>query len=612
MSLNAGPELETLLEYLREERGFDFTGYKRPSLIRRMAKRCQELGIDSFGAYLDYLQVHAGEFRTLFDTILINVTEFFRDPDAWNYVKDNIVPKIVAGNGAIRVWSVGTASGEEAYSIAILLCEALGAAEFQSRVKIYATDVDDDALNKACGGYDEKELNSLDADLRARYFERHGSRFQFKPSLRRVVVFGRSDLVQDAPISRLDLLLCRNTLIYFTPEAQRGILARFHYALNDDGFLFLGRSERLLTHGSLFHPVDVKQRVFAKVVRPNVREALVPPARSELVEAGTGGTRELRVRDLSIEVIPIPQLVIDSVGALVSANQAARRLFGLAHSDIGRPLRDLELSYRPIDLRSPIDQVYREGRPYEAQGIELPLESAIKVFDVYAVPLLDPDGTILGVSVTFTDTTYAARLRAELERARQDVETAYEELQSSNEELETTNEELQSTVEELETTNEELQSSNEELETMNEELESTNAALQSINTDVRLRSEEVDRLNTLLLAITGNIQLGAAVLDGDMRVQVWNERAADLWGVRYDEVLDKSFFALDIGLPAEQLRDMIRSVRKGGAPHQELTVEALTRRGRSIRCRVMAHVISNGDRPAGAVLVMEQLSPENA
>jgi two-component system CheB/CheR fusion protein len=610
LSLEAGPQLEGLLEYLREERGFDFTGYKRPSLIRRIAKRCQELGIDSFSAYLDYLQVHTGEFRILFDTILINVTEFFRDEAAWNYLKENVVPKLTARVGGIRVWSTGTASGEEAYSIAILLCEALGTDEFLRRVKIYATDVDDDALSKARAGYHEKELEQLHADLRKRYFESHGLRFQFKASLRRALIFGRSDLVQDAPISRLDLLLCRNVLIYFTAETQRRILTRFHYALKDDGFLFLGRSEMLLTHGSLFVPVDLRQRVFAKAAHLAARETTPAPAGA--VETGNIAARRIRVRDLANDGIPYAQLVVDSFGVLVAANQAARRLFAIAATDIGKSLKDLELSYRPIDLRSPIDQVHRESRPYEVKGMELPVDGVNRVFDLYAAPLVDEEGTMLGVSVSFSDMTYAAQLNAELLRARQDVETAYEELQSSNEELETTNEELQSTVEELETTNEELQSSNEELETMNEELESTNSELESINTDVQMRNEEVARLNTLLLAVTGNIELGTAVLDGEMRVQVWNERAADMWGVRSDEVLGKSFFALDIGLPTAQLRQMIGSVGKGGAPHQELSVEAVTRRGRSIRCRVMAHFISNGERPAGAVLVMEELSGENA
>src|SRR5712691_479128 len=244
------------------------------SLIRRVAKRAQELGIDSFAAYQDYLQVHSEEFPILFDKILINVTEFFRDPQSWDYLRHQILPQILAKNGSIRLWSTGTASGEEAYSAAMMLCEALGQDEFLRRVKIYATDIDEEALNTARAGYPPKDLESLDEDLRNKYFEPQGSRFVFRSVLRRVLIFGRHDLMQDAPISRLDLLICRNTLMYFTAEAQGRILARFHYALKDEGFLFLGRAEMLLTHGALFVPLDLKQRIFTKVARSAFRERL--------------------------------------------------------------------------------------------------------------------------------------------------------------------------------------------------------------------------------------------------------------------------------------------------------------------------------------------------
>jgi two-component system CheB/CheR fusion protein len=280
LTLEAGRDFEDLIEYLRDARGFDFTGYKRASLIRRVSQRCSELGIDNFRAYHDYLQVHAEEFAILFDKILINVTDFFRDKEAWDYLAENIVPRIVAKKGDIRVWSTGTSSGEEAYSAAILFCETLGEASFVERVKIYATDVDEEALSKARGAYGAKDLESLDAELRARYFDRHGERFMFRASLRRAIIFGRHDLTQDAPISRLDLLICRNTLIYFTAEAQGKILARFHYALNDDGYLFLGRAEMLLTHTALFTPVDLKERIFGKVARLQLRERLMLLAQS--------------------------------------------------------------------------------------------------------------------------------------------------------------------------------------------------------------------------------------------------------------------------------------------------------------------------------------------
>jgi two-component system, chemotaxis family, CheB/CheR fusion protein len=614
LTLEAGSDFENLIEHLRDSRGVDFTGYKRTTLVRRVAKRCHELGIDSFATYLDYLEVHSEEFSILFDRILINVTEFFRDEAAWDYLKQSIVPKIIAAPGTIRIWSTGTASGEEAYSVAMAFCEQMGPEHFLRRVKIYATDIDEAALAKARTGYLPKDLESLDEGLRTKYFEPQGSRFVFRAALRRALIFGRHDLMQDAPISRLDLLICRNTLMYFTAESQGRILARFHYALDDDGFLFLGRAEMLLTHGALFAPVDLKQRIFTKVARLQLRERLLLLAQSGSAEATNHMARQLRVRELATEGLPYAQLVVDATGSLVAANLGARRLFEMAPGDIGRPLRDLELSYRPIDLRTPIDAVYRERRPITTAGVEFPMVGGVpRLFDIYVAPLMDDDGTIVGASVSFVDVTHLTQLRVELERSKQDVETAYEELQSSNEELETTNEELQSTVEELETTNEELQSSNEELETMNEELESTNAELQTINTDLRLRTEEVNRLNTFLQAITGNIELGAVVLDSELRVQVWNERAADLWGLRSDEVVGQPFFELDIGLHVKDLRGMVSAVQEGKLVPDEATVDAVSRRGKAIQVRVVAYPLSDGQRSAGVVLVMEEMkAPEQS
>src|SRR6266702_1745529 len=602
MTMQDGSDFERLIEFLRDARGFDFTGYKRASLMRRVTHRCSELGIDNFRAYHDYLEVHPEEFVTLFNKILINVTEFFRDRSAWDYLRDHLVPRIVARDGDIRVWSAGTSSGEEAFSAAILFCEALGEASFLDRVKIYATDVDEESLSKARAGYSAKELESLDGDFKERYFDRQGGRLVFRAALRRSMIFGRHDLTQDAPISRLDLLICRNTLIYFTAEAQGRILARFHYALNDDGYLFLGRAEMLLTHTALFAPVELKERLFTKVARLQLRERLMLLAQSGSMEASNQVARQLRVRELATEGTPSPQIVVDSLGVLVSINQAARELFDVPQSDTGRALRDLEVSYKPVDLRTPIDRVVRERRPTSVQGIELKRSDGTPAtFDLHVVPLIDEDGSVVGTTISLFDVSAQIQLRTDLVRMRQ-------ELQSNKEELETTNEELQSTVEELETTNEELQSTNEELETLNEELESTNSELNSINSDLAMRRGEVERLNTLLLAITGNIELGAAVLDRTGRVQVWNERAADLWGVRSDEVVGQSFFELDIGLPAEQLRKLIQAGTGGATRHDELVVVATTRKGRQIRCRVMAHTLGDGEQPSGVVLVMEELN----
>src|SRR3954469_25500781 len=221
-------ELPELLEYLKRSRGFDFSDYKRTTLSRRIEKRMASVECETFGQYQDYLEVNPREFTELFNTILINVTSFFRDPPAWESLRDDVVPRLLRGlapHEPLRAWSAGCASGEEAYTVAMVLAEALGADAFKARVKIYATDLDDEALAAARHGvYSNDALKAVPPDLVDKYFEPNARGFAFRPDLRRTIIFGRNDLMADAPISRIDLLLCRNVLMYFTPEAQARIL----------------------------------------------------------------------------------------------------------------------------------------------------------------------------------------------------------------------------------------------------------------------------------------------------------------------------------------------------------------------------------------------------
>ncbi len=263
------PQFEKLLEHLKVSRGFDFTAYKRSTLVRRVDKRMASIDVGSYEEYLDYLEVHPDEFGELFNTILINVTSFFRDPETFEYLRTEVVPAVLQHKDShepIRVWSAGCASGEECYSVAILLAEVLGPDQFHERVKIYATDVDEEELAIArAAAYTDREMEGLPENFRAKYFDRNGSRSVFKKDLRRSVIFGRHDLLDDAPISRVDLLVCRNTLMYFNHEAQSRIVNRFHFALRDGGYLVLGRAEMLLNFAGAFAPMDLKQRVFTKV-----------------------------------------------------------------------------------------------------------------------------------------------------------------------------------------------------------------------------------------------------------------------------------------------------------------------------------------------------------
>ncbi|MDZ8066731.1 MAG: CheR family methyltransferase [Nostoc sp. DedQUE08] len=607
-SAEKDPKFENLLVYLRQSRGFDFTGYKRSTLIRRVFKRMQSLNIENFEEYQDYLEVYPEEFNHLFNTILINVTAFFRDSSAWEEIAEQILPNLINNKKAseqIRIWSAGCASGEEAYTLAMLMAQILGAEEFRQRVKIYATDVDEDALNQARQAvYSEKDVQSIPDELRHKYFEFVGNRHVFRQDLRRSVIFGRHDLLQDAPISRLDLLVSRNTLMYFNSETQGRILARFHFALNENAYLFLGKAEMLLMHSNLFTPLDLKNRIFTKVSTVNLRDRLLVMANPADDESSNRLARNVRLRDMGFDTTPIAQIVIDTNGTLVMVNEQARILFALFPKDLTRPFQDLELSYRPVELRSLIERAYTERRPVILTNVERYISNTeIQYLDVQITPLQETDNSLLGVSISFHDVSRYIKLQDALKRSQQELETTNEELQSTNEELETTNEELQSTNEELETTNEELQSTNEELETMNEELQSTNEELQTINSELNQRTTELNHTNISLISILRSLQTGIVVIDSSFNISIWNYMVEDLWGLRTDEVIGKSIFSLDIGLPVEQLRSPIRESLSGRKQFQETILDATNRRGRQIKC-YLAITPLFGAEMQGAVLMM--------
>jgi two-component system CheB/CheR fusion protein len=603
------PQFEALLLYLKEARGFDFTGYKRASLMRRVRRRMTYIDVVSYGDYLDHLQVHPDEFTALFNTILINVTGFFRDPEAWAYLRDSVVPQLVMDKGPeapIRVWSAGCASGEEAYTIAMVLAEYLGADQARERVKIYATDVDGEALNHArSASYTDRQLAGVPEDLVQKYFDPSKGRYVFRKDLRRTVIFGRNDLMQDAPISRVDLLTCRNTLMYFNAEAQARVLSRLHFALADGGVLLLGKAEMLLSHGATFAPVDLKRRIFRKVSATTSRTSVAAPETTP-TPAATGLLGLDRLRDEAFATCPVAQVVVTADGTVALTNRRAETLLGVSTRDVGRPFRDLELSYRPAELRGYIDQAQVERRTVRVPDVEYAQPGSATVFlGVDVNPLIGPDARLLGVALVFQDRTETRQLRTDLEFAVRQAETAQEELQSTNEELETTNEELQSGVEELETTNEELQSTNEELETTNEELQSTNDELQTINNALRDRTAELDTTKAFLQAILTSLPVGVVVLDSGMHVRAWNPGAEDLWGLRRDEVLDQNFLNLDMGLPTDRLRSLIRAVLVGDSPGEEATIDAVNRRGRPIEVEVSCIPLPDHGNVGGAIVMMQ-------
>jgi two-component system CheB/CheR fusion protein len=351
----------------------------------------------------------------------------------------------------------------------------------------------------------------------------------------------------------------------------------------------------------------VFRRVPPERVRPE--QAAVPAARpdEELVDL----VAHSAMRDAGYDATPTAQLVVDTDGRLALANLQARMFFALTPADIGKPIQDLEVSYRPVELRSRIEQAYADRHTITLRDIEWRVGDDIRFVDVQVSPLIRATGDYVGAAITFADVTRYQRLQQALTESKRESDIASEELQSTVEELETTNEELQSTNEELETTNEELQSTNEELETMNEELQSTNEELATINDELQQRTEELNDVNAFLESVLGSLGSAVIVVDRDFQIQGWNAQARELWGLAEDEVRGSHLLNLDIGLPVDRLREPVKAVLSGTSEDGEVVLPAVNRRGRTIEAHVkFSPLAHHGDEVRGAILLMDAVAAD--
>jgi two-component system CheB/CheR fusion protein len=396
--------------------------------------------------------------------------------------------------------------------------------------------------------------------------------------------------------------------MYLNAETQRSVLGRMHFALGRQGVLFLGHAEMLLSHRDRFTPIDLKNRIFAKAIGSHTGVEHLGAAASGVERQGElPGTTTMR--ELAFRASPVAQIVVTGHDTVAMINHQAEATFGLSARDIGRLLRDLEVSYRPVELRAYVEQAKVERRSARIQDVNWQRPGAETTwFDVHVNPLVDAQNGLIGVSIAFFDVTATRALLDKLSQTNIQLEAAYEELQSTNEELETTNEELQSTIEELETTNEELQSTNEELETMNAELQSTNDELHAINDTLHERTIELDEARTFTDAMVNSIRFGVVIVDQQMRVVVWNRGSEELWGLRAQETTGTPLTSLDIGLPMDSVRPLIGTAFVDPDSVGETVVDVVNRRGRSIRLRVTCSAFRATESGVqGALLLMEAL-----
>ena len=618
----ADPAFRRLLEKLSADHAFDFREYKPTSLARRIRARMQQVRIDNFETYITYLDRHHDEHVALFNTILINVTAFFRDAEAWKVLGEEIVPRLLedaSESRSLRVWSVGCSSGEEAFSTAILLAEQLGERARDFNVKIYATDVDEEALNTARHGlYRLEDVKDVPTIFLEKYFSREGQAYRFRRDLRRWCIFGRHNVAQDPPLSHIDLLICRNVLIYFTSDLQERILARFHYAVIERGFLFLGRSESLLARSRWFSAHNVKWRIFQRTTTPATTVAMAMlRAPGEPAVAGVSAVRQAdqppaaaRLQRV-LEALPSAVMVIDVMDTVLAWNAAAETLFDISSENaIGRKFRDLDISYRVEGLRARIEEVKSAHIPSRIEHATFTRRSGETMHaELTIIPMIE--GNRIGaVAVYGSDATESARLKEQMTRLAEQHSTAIEELQSTNEELETTNEELQSTNEELETTNEELQSTNEELETTVEELQAANAELENLNKQLERRSTELKNLDDYQQSVLSSLQHAVLVVDRAGVLTTWNQTAERLWGLRAEHVLQRPFWSLPVGEIGQKLRETLGRVLESGSAEtlNDVPFQMPTGEMRKLTLQVTPLKSNSGDI-TGVVGVASALDP---
>ncbi len=551
----AADHLAQIAALLRARTGHDFSGYKDKTVARRVQRRMQVLQIDEVTDFIERLRKEPQELDALLQDLLIGVTSFFRDPPAFEALEREVIPRLFEGKGpddTVRVWVPGCSTGEEAYSIAILLREHMPKAQSAPKLQIFASDIDEPSLQIArTGRFPATIAKDIPPARLERHFVREDGTYRIASDLREICLFSSHNLLRDAPFSKLDLITCRNLLIYLTPELQNRLIPLFHYALNDGGFLFLGTSENVTRHPRLFSTVDKQQRIFK---RKPLLERRLPEFP---LTAPEGGRRQLAAtaRDAAerepLQSVAERQLLERYSPAYVVVNAEGELLHGSGRTGkylelaAGAPRTDIYSMARPglrPDLRAAVHKATSTGQIAihksvtvgtngGRQTIDLivhPIRSAAIHDSVYMVVFQDVGGIraasdeeIVG-SGEELESANLRQLEIELRATRERLQTTTEELESSNEELKSGNEELSSM-------NEELQSANEELETSKEELQSINEELQTVNAELNARVEELSRANSDIANLLESTQIATVFLDRSLAVKSFTPAAKDLF-----------------------------------------------------------------------------------
>ena len=619
-------DLGQLFTLLRAKHDLDLTHYKPSTIERRIRRRMALNKVNDLRDYLQIVRKNAAEIENLYADILIRVTGFFRDPAVFEALQREVFPELIRERekeGTIRIWVPGCASGEEVYSLAMVLLETAGSNGLDCPIQIFGTDVSEQAIERARGGmYPETIAGEVGPERLRRYFSRFDGGYRVNKSVRDCCVFARQNVTKDPPFSKLDLISCRNVMIYFGTSLQKKVISVFHYALRPDGYLLLGTSESIGTFVDLFDIADRKNKIYRKKavkIRPVIDFNLEKP----------GGPSEQKERRDEPE-LPAPAAVFRDADRVLLSHFSPPGVLINEDMDVlqfrGRTSRYLEppsgaASFNVLkmaregllaELRSAIYTARKKDAPDRREGIRVKSEDRTITVNIEAIPFIGASKERF-ILVVFDEqkesksrgrrkekpakpeTAQAGRLRRELDATREYLQSIIEEQESMNEELRSANEEIQSS-------NEELQSTNEELETAKEELQSSNEELMTLNEELENRNDELAQANNDLVNLLSAVDIPIVMLDSKLRIRRFNPGAQRSWNLISTDI-GRSINDIKTSLHLENLDEVVARVIDN-LEVRELEVQDRTGRSHSLRIRPYKTTDNKID---GAVLVLVDL-----
>ncbi|WP_226504602.1 CheR family methyltransferase [Pseudomonas sp. MWU16-30317] len=551
--------LQDILGQLRTGTGHDFKHYKRATVLRRIERRMQVTAQPDLRAYYLYLQDRPEETRALLDDMLIGVTNFFRDHEAFDALERDVLPLVVNGGDGprpekdeIRVWSAGCSTGEEAYSLAMAFGDRMLADDSQAKLQVFATDIDERAISHGrLGLYNQAIITDVPAARLRQYFLKEEDHFRIRKEVRERVLFAKHSLLSDPPFSQIDLITCRNLLIYLDREVQREILQMFHFALRPGGYLFLGSSESADACPDLFAPLDKRNRIFrAKTGTATSRRTPTMPRGGYVRSQPTIkpdqalAPRKLSVADIhlrAIEKSAPPSLIVDANADILHMTESVGRYLRMVGGELSRNLLTLIHPDLRLEIRTALFQMHQSGAAVRSRQVQVEREGRSYLIELTAQPYKDAEveGEFALVLIAETeldaaeqhvraavqtDNQVLSNLERELQRTKLHLQDTIEQAEVSSEELKASNEEMQAI-------NEELRSATEELETSKEELQSINEELLTVNYELKTKVEETDKINDYLTNLIASTDIATVFVDRSMRIKWFTPRATEIFSM---------------------------------------------------------------------------------